>query len=91
MGSGSVRAFKLVLAAAVAVLAVTVGFVAVGLLLGVLLVVFAVRALVRAFRPRPVRPAAPPPGPAAAFRRSAPAAGDVIDITATEVPADRLR
>lgn len=77
------RLLKVVLAAVLAALAVTVGAFAVVALIGGVLAYFLVRWTLRKLGGSSTRhiPASSPP-------RRAPAAGDVIDVTATEVRAD---
>ena len=81
------RALKIVFAAVLVAVAVTAGFVVVALLAGVAILFLAGRALVIRLRGS----AAGPSAPRAAPRRKPAAGGEVIDITATEVPNDRLR
>ena len=80
------RALKFLLAAVLAVLAVTVGFVAVAVLAAAILAYFLGRFVLRSFRKAPLPPAASAPA-----RRAAPAGhGEVIEVTATEVPSERV-
>jgi hypothetical protein len=83
------RALKVLLATVLVALAVTAGFVVVAVLAGAALLFLAGRALVRRLRGAAPRPAPPPAG--SASRPASAGHGEVIDITATEVPADRLR
>ncbi len=84
-------ALRALLATVLVVLAITAGFVVVAALAGAAILFLAGRALVRRLRGTPARPTVPPSTARARGPVAGAGGGDVIDITATEVPADRLR